>query len=200
MKHLYHGLLVMLLSVMLSTAWANTQAEQLVTSVNSRIFHILQQRHAELKANPDRISSFVRQEIIPFADFDAMSKLTLGKHWKTATPAQRVRFTKAYQATLIRSYANTMLSFAGASIRVKRSRPGPRAGYLSVETIVTPVAAAAKQATFDLRLKAGQWKAYNVTVDGVDLITNFRTNFTREVSATGLNALIARLEQGGRVN
>lgn len=194
MKRLYSGLLILLLSLWVNSVWANAQAENLVTSVNSRIFLILHQRHAELKANPDLISSFVQQEIIPFADFVGMTKLTLGKHWKTATPEQRTRFGEAYKAMLIRSYANTMLAFAGASIRVVRSVPSSREGYLSVETVVQPVAAEAKHAKFDLRLINNEWKAYNVTVDGVDLITNFRTNFTREISDTSLDALITRLE------
>ena len=194
MKRLYSGLLVLVFSLLVSPVWANTQAENLVTSVNSRIFSILQQRHAELTANPALITSFVEQEIIPFVDFDGMTKLTLGKHWKTATAEQRVRFGNAYQQMLTRSYANTMLAFAGASINVIRSVPSSRDGYVSVETRIQPVAAEAKNAKFDLRLKSNEWKAYNVTVDGVDLITNFRTNFTREISAGGLNALIVRLE------
>jgi len=195
MKRLYSGFLVLVLSVLMSPAFANAQAENLVTSVNSRIFSILQQRHAELKANPDLISSFVEQEIIPFVDFNGMTKLTLGKHWKTATEDQRARFGQAYQQMLTRSYANTMLAFAGATISVIRSVPSSRNGYLSVETRVQPVAAEAKNAKFDLRLINNEWKAYNVSVDGVDLITNFRTNFTREISASGLEALINRLER-----
>lgn len=195
MKRLYSGFLVLVLSVLMSPAFANAQAENLVTSVNSRIFSILQQRHAELKANPDLISSFVEQEIIPFVDFNGMTKLTLGKHWKTATADQRARFGQAYQQMLTRSYANTMLAFAGATISVIRSVPSSRNGYLSVETRVQPVAAEAKNAKFDLRLINNEWKAYNVSVDGVDLITNFRTNFTREISASGLEALINRLER-----
>ena len=197
MKRLYSGLLILVFSLLMSPVWANTQAENLVTSVNSRIFSILQQRHAELKANPDLITSFVEQEIIPFVDFDGMTKLTLGKHWKTASPEQRIRFGDAYQKMLTRSYANTMLGFAGAGIQVIRSVPSSRDGYLSVETRIQPVAAEAKNAKFDLRLISNEWKAYNVSVDGVDLITNFRTNFTREISASGLNALILRLESEG---
>lgn len=196
MKRLYSGFLLLVFSVLMSPVFANTQAENLVTSVNSRIFSILQQRHAELKANPELISSFVEQEIIPFVDFDGMTKLTLGKHWKTATAEQRERFGAAYQLMLTRSYANTMLAFAGASIAVIRSVPSSRDGYLSVETRVQPVAAEAKNAKFDLRLINNEWKAYNVSVEGVDLITNFRTNFTREISEKGLDALIARLESG----
>lgn len=110
---LFTGLLVMCLSVFAAPVWANAQAENLVTTINSRIFTILQQRHAELKADPDSITSFVQQEIIPFVDFAGMTKLTLGKHWKTATPQQRQRFSQAYKAMLIRSYANTMLGLCG---------------------------------------------------------------------------------------
>ncbi len=88
-----------------------------------------------------------------------------------------------------------MLKYAGASIRSGNSVVGKKAGYVTVRTVVTPKGGAPVAANYDVRNIAGKWKAYNVQVGGVNLITNFRTNFTREVSAKGLDALIARLNR-----
>lgn len=89
-----------------------------------------------------------------------------------------------------------MLDYAGANISVIRSIE-KKPGYVSVYTNIQPVGFPAENATFDARLVSGSWKAYNVTLKGIDLITNFRTNFTRDISASGIEALIKRLESTG---
>ena len=133
--------------------------------------------------------------MLPVIDFDAMAKLTLGKHWRSASASQRTRFTNAYREMLIRSYGKIMLKYAGASIRAGNSVAGKKAGYVTVRTVVTPRGGASVAANYDVRKLSGIWKAYNVQVGGVNLITNFRTNFTREVSVKGLEALIDRLNK-----
>ena len=88
-----------------------------------------------------------------------------------------------------------MLKYAGAKIRNGNSIAGKKAGYVTVRTIVTPHGGAPIKANYDVRNLSGDWKAYNVQIAGINLITNFRTNFTREVSNKGLDALIARIEK-----
>jgi phospholipid transport system substrate-binding protein len=188
--------LFLLLSMGPASASPQSDAEAQVVAVNSRIFQILQQNKPQLTANPASITALVELEIIPFVDFEAMSKLTLGKHWRTATPSQRTRFGNAYKTMLIRTYASRMLDYAGAKISVIRSVEKKK-DYVSVYTNIQPVGFPAENATFDARLVNGRWKAYNVTLKGIDLITNFRTNFTREISASGIEALIKRLESTG---
>ncbi len=188
--------LFLLLTMGPASASPQSDAEAQVVAVNSRIFQILQQNKPRLAANPASITALVEREIIPFVDFEAMSKLTLGKHWRTATPSQRTRFGNAYKTMLIRTYASRMLDYAGAKISVIRSVEKKK-DYVSVYSNIQPVGFPAENATFDARLVDGRWKAYNVTLKGIDLITNFRTNFTREISASGIEALIQRLESPG---
>lgn len=198
MKLAYTWLMALFLMLTMGTASATPQsdAEAQVVAVNSRIFQILQQHKPQLAANPASITAMVEREIIPFVDFDAMSKLTLGKHWKSATPSQRTRFGNAYKTMLIRTYASRMLDYAGAKISVTRSIE-KKADYVSVYATIQPVGFPMEAATFDVRLVNGSWKAYNVTTKGIDLITNFRTNFTRDISTSGIEALIKRLESTG---
>ncbi len=185
-----------------SNAWAKTNdvkiAENRVISVSNRILQLLDKNKAVLKKNPAALTSLVQKEILPFIDFDAMAKLTLGKHWRTATPAQRIRFTNAYKNMLVRTYAKRMLEYAGATMRAKSSVPNRRPGYVTVRTVVVPKNGAPIAANYEVRSKSGQWKAYNVEIAGINMVTNFRTNFTREVSAKGLDSLITRLERSGR--
>ena len=173
-------------------------AENRVITISNRILQLLEKYKTQLVKNPASLTSLVQREILPFIDFDAMAKLTLGKHWRAATPQQRVRFTNAYKNMLVRTYAKRMLEYAGATMRPKTSFANKRPGYVSVRAEVVPKNGAAIAANYEVRNKSGQWKAYNVEIAGINMVTNFRTNFTREVSAKGLNSLITRLERSGR--
>jgi len=199
MKHLTTFIILFFTLVFSYNAAAkNTAAEAAVLNANNAIFLQLEQRKADLKTNPNVLSNIVKKQVVPFIDFAAMAKLTLGKHWKKATDTQRARFLKAYSTMLINSYAKNMLDYAGATMSVKSSISAGREGYETVRTLITPKGRAAVTANYDVRNKSGQWKAYNIEILGLNLITNFRTNFTREVSAKGLDALIIRLENNNK--
>jgi phospholipid transport system substrate-binding protein len=176
----------------------NAEAEAAVLKANNAIFAELEKRKTELKSNPEVLNTIVEKQVLPFIDFSAMAKLTLGKHWKKASESQRIRFLKAYRTMLVNSYAKNMVDYAGATMTVKSSISAGREGYETVHTLITPKGRAAVAANYDVRNKSGSWKAYNIEILGLNLITNFRTNFTREVSSKGLEALIARLEKNNK--
>jgi len=186
-------------TTMLSPTWAKSNdvvdAQNRVVQVTRSIVKNLDAHKAQYKSSPAALQAMIRKEVLPFIDFNAMSKLTLGKHWRNASKQQRGRFINAFREMLIRSYGKAMLKYTGATIKGAHSTPSRKPGYVTVRTTVTPKGSSAIAANYDVRKKSGDWKAYNIQIAGISLITNFRTNFTREVSAKGLDALITRLER-----
>lgn len=194
--------IALLMSFLTLTAWAKSSdvvtAENRVLGVTSNIVRLLEKNRVQYSRDENSLNAMVRREVLPFIDFDAMSKLTLGKHWRTATPLQRKRFINAFREMLVKSYAKSMLKYTGSKIRAANSAPISKPGYVIVRTIVTPKGAQPIKANYSVRKISGAWKAYNVEIAGINLITNFRTNFAREASAKGLEALITRLERSGK--
>ncbi len=195
--------MLMLLTLALTMpSWAKSAdvvtAENRVISVTSNIVRLLETNRARYSQDTAALNAMVRREILPFIDFNAMAKLTLGKQWRKANPQQRVRFINAFREMLVRSYAKAMLKYTGANIRGGNSVANKKPGYVIVRTVVKPQGASAIKANYSVRNISGDWKAYNVEIAGINLITNFRTNFTREASQKGLEALISRLEKGGK--
>jgi len=194
-------LLLMLMSLIYTPVFAANDvadAQATVLKVTNSITSKLEKNEALYKAKPAVLTLMIRQEILPFIDFKAMAKLTLGKYWRTANKSQRTRFVNAYRKMLVRSYGKAMLRYAGAVIRGGNSVQTRKKGYVKVRTIVTPKGSSSISADYDVRNKSGAWKAYNVQIAGINLVTNFRTNFTREASAKGLEALIARIEKSNK--
>lgn len=192
-------LVALILAILISPVWAKSndvvEAEAKVLSVTSSIVRNLEKNKSVYKSNPAQLTAMIRKELLPFIDFDAMAKLTLGKHWRTANATQRTRFINAYREMLIRSYGKSILRYSGATIKAGNSVPNRKPDYVTVRTIVTPKGTSSVSANYDVRKKSGAWKAYNVQIAGISLVTNFRTNFTREASTKGLNALISRIEK-----
>ena len=174
------------------------EAQDSVITITNSVSQELEANKVLVNTNPMALEKLVRRRILPFIDFDAMSKLTLGKYWKTASPSQRKRFLNAYREMLVKSYTKTMLRYVGAVIKPGNSTPKGKPGYVTVRTKVYPKGGSAITANYDMRKKSGAWKAYNVEIAGLSLITNFRTNFTREIGQKGLDALITRLEKTKR--
>ena len=195
-------MLLLLTLVLTMPSWAKSgdvvTAENRVLGVTSSIVRLLETNRAQYSQDTAALNAMVRREILPFIDFDAMAKLTLGKHWRKANSQQRARFINAFREMLVRSYAKAMLKYTGANIRGGNSVAKKKPGYVMVRTIVKPKGASAIKANYSVRKVSGDWKAYNVEIAGINLITNFRTNFTREVSEKGLEALITRIEKIGK--
>ena len=195
--------MVLTLSVLATThALANavdvSTAENRVLEVTSKIVNLLEKNKAYYESNENALNAMVRTEVLPLIDFDAMSKLTLGKYWSNTSDAQRNRFINAFREMLVNSYAKTMIKYAGADIRGGNSAQQVKPGYVLVRTNVTPKGSSGITANYSLRKVGNDWLAYNVEIAGINLITNFRTNFTREVGTTGIDALIVRLENSGK--
>ncbi len=199
LKSRFTLIITLILTMMFSPVWAKgneiAAAEQRVLGITTSIVKKLDANKAQFTANPALLTAMIRKEVLPFIDFQAMSKLTLGKHWKKASKPQRARFVNAFREMLVRSYGKAMLKYTGATIRGAKSVAGRKPGYVTVRTLVTPRGSSAIAANYDVRNKSGDWKAYNIQIAGISLITNFRTSFTREASAKGIDALIARLEK-----
>ena len=202
LKALFYTVLMVFAISATSSAFANAsdvaEAEKRVIDVTTKIVNLLEQNKAQYTSDENALNAMVRREILPLIDFDAMSKLTLGKHWRTASQSQRTRFINAFREMLVNSYAKTMVKYAGSSIQAGNSAQQEKPGYVLVRTNVTPKGESSIKADYSLRKLGNVWLAYNVEIAGINLITNFRTNFTREVSTTGLDALIARLEKTGK--
>jgi phospholipid transport system substrate-binding protein len=169
-----------------------------------RVMQLLRDNEERLRNDSNFVYELVEEEILPLVDFEGMSRLILGRHWRTASPAQRERFVEAFRDTMVRAYAGQLAEHADKRIIVneRRSRTDGNRATVATEIVVgqgrpnIPV-------IYDLRVVDGQWKAFNLTVESWSLVTNFRTSFGAEIEgardeAEGLENLIQRLERRDR--
>jgi len=138
-----------------------------------------------------KVSQFVNETILPHTDFDRISSLVLGKLWKTASPDERERFKQEFQTLLVRTYSRAFVEFKDWNIRYLPLDMENGATKVIVKTEVLQPGLQPVAVNYRMLLSNGEWKAYDIMIEGVSLVTNYRTTFTNEVQAKGsLNAVI----------
>jgi phospholipid transport system substrate-binding protein len=148
-------------------------------------------------ANADKLYALVDEILLPNFDIEYAGKLVLGKsHWLAATEEQRVRFVDAFYSFLIKTYAKGVLEFDQEHLIVfpepKFSKDGRKAMVLT-ELVID--GGDNIQVNYSVRQTKGHWKIYDVRIEGVSYIQNYRSQFNAEISAQGIEAVIKRLEQ-----
>jgi phospholipid transport system substrate-binding protein len=187
---------LLLLMLVSGALWAAAKPpQQVVQDTSERMLSALRQNYAALKQDSSQIYGLVDRIVLPNFDFELMSRWVLGRAWQQASPDQRRRFTDEFRTLLVRTYAKALLEYANEEVRVL---PQPGAADGSETTVKTEVRLKASQPiqiNYSMHLGNDAWKVYDVTVDGVSLVTNYRGTFATQIRDSGLDAVIADLQQ-----
>jgi phospholipid transport system substrate-binding protein len=182
----------------LPLASANTlstaSAQDLVKQTSKHLMQTLKIRKIELEEHPERIYPLVKDIVLPHFDFWRMAQLALGKYWREATVDQRQRFADEFRALLVRTYSIVLLKYSHGKIHYLPVY-GPDEASDTVVRVEALQANGGPSVPMSLRLynKNGVWKVFDVKIDGVSLVTNYRANFASEVRRGGLDQLIEKL-------
>ncbi|MGR8940781.1 MAG: MlaC/ttg2D family ABC transporter substrate-binding protein [Gammaproteobacteria bacterium] len=138
-----------------------------------------------------KIAQYVNEVIYPHTDFDKISALVLGKIWKTATPDERERFKHEFQTLLVRTYSRAFVEFKEWSVRFLPMDMEPGTNKVIVKTEVLQPGIQPVGVNYRMfSSNTGQWKVYDIMIEGVSLVTNYRTTFTSEVQQKGSLAAV----------
>jgi len=158
-----------------------------------------------MKENPPagdyaRASQIVREIIDPHVDFNRVAALVLGKHWKQANDDQKNRFKKEFRELLIRTYAVAFSEYSEWEITYLPVKLDPQDKKAFVRTeIVRPSAPSISVNYRMVRKRNNQWKVYDVVIEGISFITNYRSSFKNDVARTGsLDGVIEKLAARNR--
>jgi len=187
------GFLFLCLSLPL-VGQAASGPQELVKETTDQTLLRLQRERTVLQQNPDGIYDLVKEVITPHFDFVRISAWVLGKYWRTASKDQKLRFVTAFRTILVQTYGVALLDYTDQEIRYLPLRDDPASGDVTVRTEVVQPNGKVVSINYQLYLNNGAWKVYDISVEGVSLVTNFRTSFATEIKQSGLDTLIQRLE------
>jgi len=169
--------------------------EAIVEETSSSILNTINEENDRLRDDPALINELINDTVIPIIDLDSMGKLILGKYWKQANETQRTSFIAEFKDMLIRTYAKSLVDFGHAEVNVIPAGDKEQGKYYTVQSELNVGSGKAPlQVAYIFRKnKQAEWKVFDLAVDGLSLVKNFRTSFSQEIRETSLDALIARL-------
>lgn len=146
-----------------------------------------------------KINQFVESVIYPHVDFNRISALVLGKIWKDAPQDERARFKKEFQTLLVRTYSRAFVEFKDWSVRFLPLKLGADDKKAVVRTEILQPGLQPIGVNYRMVLSNGQWKVYDIMIEGVSLVTNYRTTFQNDLQNKGsLSAIIDGLADRNR--
>jgi len=135
----------------------------------------------------------LREAIAPSFDFESMSRSILAAAWKQATPEEQQRFLTLFQKLLENTYIAAMEDYSGQVVRYGKERL--QGNLASVETFIVRTNSVETPVVYRLRIRDDQWFAYDVAVEGVSLVNNYRSSFRSIVRKDGMAGLIEQLDR-----
>lgn len=157
-----------------------------------------------IKNNSDKsaLNDLVDKKVIGHFDFQTMTRLAVGKHWREATPVQRKALESAFRTLLVTTYT-TALNSAGKAEHVVDVRPlnlKPADDDVTVRTLVQDASARPIKINYRMTKAANGWKVYDVVVENLSLVTNYRGSFSTEIGRNGIDGLIKTIEGKNKQN
>ena len=169
-------------------AWADDPMSVVKTTVNQAL-DVLRDKNTPLAQRQDKL----RQIVAATFDFTEMAKSALGYHWKDITPAQQQEFTTAFVAFIEDSYLSKINDYSGQQVNFLRAS-NEGAQYAQVNTDIIQPKGDAIHVNYRLLQENGTWRIYDVTVDAISIIANYRNQFNRVMNNKGYDTLIADLK------
>ena len=166
------------------------------TTINDLIGQ-LEARRTELEKDKQKLFQMVEDVVVPHFEVQMIARLVLGKHWRTANEKQREAFAEEFKKLMIRTYATALFEYTGNEkmvVKPLRIKDGDKRA--KVETKITLPGAPPVPVNYSFILtKSGDWKIYDVKIDGISLVTTYRSSYGQAVQNKGLDILIDELKR-----
>ena len=174
------------------------EPDELVRQTTEQVLEAVEKRQAEIKQNPDVVYQIAHEIALPHFDFELMSRLVLGRHWKEASEAQQSAFVDNFRQLLLRTYGTSLSAYSGQKIVVLPIQGDTSKGRATVRSEILQDNGPKIPLAYQLRRGKDGWKVFDVVIDGLSLVQNYRSSFAAEIQRYGIDGLVERLEQRNR--
>ncbi|HET9701885.1 MAG TPA: ABC transporter substrate-binding protein [Burkholderiales bacterium] len=197
MKRIFQSLLVL-------AAWlpafaavsAELAPDELVRTTSREVIEIL--KSDKEARSGKKLLDLVDAKVLPHFDFTRMTRLAVGKNWRSATPEQQQSLVREFRTLLVRTYSSALATYKDQVIDVRPVKLNAGDTEVTVRTQVQQSGGQPVQIDYAMEKKSDGWKVFDVTVAGVSLVTNYRSTFDRQIAEGGIDGLIKSLADKNR--
>ena len=177
-----------------TASFAAEAPDELVKRTAEDVLTIIKSDKDIQAGNQEKLFALTEEKILPNFNFDKVSRLVLGKNWTKATPDQKTAFQSEFKSLLLRTYATALSKYKNQTIEYAPLRMADGATTASVKTSIVQSGGQPIAVNYTLEKQAdASWKVYDIVIEGVSLVTNYRGQFAQEIRQNGLDSLIKKL-------
>ena len=174
-------------------------ALDLVKSTTDQVLEILETNRAELAQDNSRLYELVQEHIVPHLDFRTVGRWVMGRHWREATPEQREAFIDEFLTLLVRTYASGLLEYSGETLEFLPVQAEDDAEDIVVRMRLRPAGGGEPvPVSYRMHWRDEAWKVYDVNIEGVSLVANYRNSLGSQFASEGVQGVIDLLRERNR--
>ena len=193
-KHLVLVVAALCCAFVAGPALAQDAPDVLVKRVSQEVLTIIKSDPKVQAGDQARIREVVESKLLPNFDFERITALAMGRNWQKATPDQQKQLVEQFRALLVRTYSGALAQYKDQTMDYKPLRADAGATEVTVRTEVVRQGGAPVPIDYAMAKGASGWKAYDVVVGGVSLVTNYRDEFNEQIKNGGVDNLIKTLQ------
>ena len=188
-----------LLMAACGVAQAQQAPDALVKQVSNEVLDAAKADKSIQAGDVGKVMTLVEAKVMPHVNFQRMTSSAVGRYWRQATPEQQKRLQEEFKTLLVRTYSGALAQVKDQTVQLKPLRASPTDTEVVVKTEVRgkgdPI-----QLDYRLEKSGDAWKIYDVNVMGIWLVENYRNTFAQEISAGGIDGLIAKLTERNKAS
>lgn len=166
----------------------------LIRSTVQDVIAVIKQDKDIQAGDQKKILALVDAKVLPHFDFARMTQLAVGKHWRTATPAQKQALVTEFRNMLVRTYTKVFTVYRDQTVEVKPFKlAADDENEATVKTLITKPGTQAIPVDYEMKKSADGWKAYDISIEGVSMVMSYRGTFTTQIQESGIDGLIKTL-------
>lgn len=174
----------------------------LLVDTSEKMLDALNSNRDRIKGDPKLTEELIEQILLPHIDFITASKWVLGQYWDGASKEQKIEFIKTFRTLLLRFYSSALTEYLNThdekldmSLMTFQEPGQAENGQVTVRSEVKPKTGKPVPIYYQMHQTAKGWKVFDVSVEGVSVITTYKTSFSTEIQQKGLDALISSLKE-----
>lgn len=188
MKHLIR--LIIGLFLLGSGYAAEIGPEQLIKNTADRVLSEIKANAAQYKQDPSKLYALVDEVVLPHFDFAAMTDLALGRYKNKVDASQKPLIVNEFRVLLVRTYGKALLEYNDQVIVYLPMEGSEADGEVTVKTEIEQAGGFPIPLNYSLRQSDQGWKIYDISVDDISLVTNYRSSFARQIRKNGVEGLV----------
>jgi phospholipid transport system substrate-binding protein len=174
--------------------------DELVRKSTSEVLAMLKADKDLAAGDPAKVDKLANEKILPYFNFQRMTQLAVGRPWREATDQQRSALIEEFRKLLVRTYSSSLSQFRNQTIEVRPLKIAAADTEVVVKTVISQPGASAIPIDYSMEKVKDGWKVFDVLIDGVSLVTNYRSSFATEIKNNGIDGLVKSLSDRNAKN